>query len=109
MIKGASIDQFISLLEKDGYTLETINAYNKAVRRYLKNDGKINLSAAEKFFADNNIKNSAMRSGIKKYIQFSSGEEIPPKRVYTYRKKITEANECNHDCFNCVFDDCIMP
>ena len=42
-----------------------------------------------------------MANGVRYYKHFLNGESLP--------KRISKTFECNEDCFNCIYSDCLIP
>jgi hypothetical protein len=108
METNKSLQRYRKHLLDAGYSAETIVSYFSTARAYVNRNGEPNMESAKKYIADRDIKSMARRTGLMKYIEFMTGK-AKPKRIYTHRKKISLPQECDHDCFNCKYDDCLYP
>ena len=96
-----------------GYTDDTICGYCTGVRRYIREGQPLNADKANKYFEeaaeDGKPFLNKHQIGILKFIDFIDGKTIvrrPKSKSGNGRSKFFK---CDDDCFNCKYDDCIMP
>lgn len=103
------IGDFKKAMEDVGFSYYTSRSYAAAVARYIKHGGILDKEYAKDYFTElrRQGKNEAEgQASVLSFIGFINGEPVK-RRVRKNSRRIYYG--CNEDCFNCVYDDCMLP
>ena len=103
----AELSEFRQWLADGGINRKSVSCYATSVQRYLKAGGSFESEEIERYFSrlemeGTKARMNSARAGISAYIRYMRGDK-------TARKRKKPKATCNEDCFNCIYDDCIMP
>lgn len=96
-----------------GYTEDTVCGYCSGIRRYIEAGRPLDVGKANEYFAESESAGKPVlhkhRLGIVKFIEFINGEPIVRRAKSKAGNGKRKFSKCDEDCFNCRYDDCILP
>lgn len=107
------MEDFRSKLEEIGYKKATIVKFCCGIRKYIKRGHPLDMDKAPKILEEEGKNKQEFPNsyvvGVIKFIQYINGETLTKVEPRKRRSKSRVFTKCNEDCFNCQYDDCIMP
>lgn len=108
------IEQFRTALREAEYTRTAITTYLRAAAIYLSEGNEVTPEAISDYYAKQNVEGLTntqrkaiytRKAGTMRFYEMVGGGKAHPRGQ---KHKRTYKRECNKDCFNCVYPDCIM-
>ena len=109
------LEDFSKWLYDGGYSEETSRTYMNNAAKYIAKGNKVSKDEVEAYYylklSDPNINRTQRRklyvskAGVMGYVDYLNGEPIVMENG---KKKNRLKKNCNKDCFNCIYPDCIF-
>ena len=104
---GKKLKQYEKELVESGFARSSVRVYVSDAAQYIATGNELSIEAADKYFdAYDGCGSGRMfsyKSDVKKFIGFLNGEKVA-RRHYNFDPVV----ECDHDCFNCKYEDCVV-
>ena len=110
----AQMEDFAKWLYDGGYSEETARSYMNSAAKYIVKGHDTAKEKVEAYYnlklADTTINRTQRRklyvqkAGVMRYTEYLEGKEL--NLMCVKKQKKTKKN-CNKDCFNCIYPDCI--
>lgn len=109
-----TVKQYKQELFDAGFSFRTVQTYIADVNRYIATGSALTDEAVKEFFDHCDIADRgrlyAYRGSVKKFLKYMRG--VPVTKRMTYVREETDKEfiqDCDHDCFNCKYEDCLLP
>jgi hypothetical protein len=109
------VRQYKQALRDAGFSERTVETYIADVNKYIASGGELKLESVDDFFSKVKMTYKGRfypyRACVRKFIRFINGENVtkrPPRYVEVDGVK-KYISRCDHDCFNCKYEDCLLP